>query len=429
MLHNARSRADRGATLYRDGPPPQVVPTQPAVAPPSRDVLRFPDAVRAEDPHFSGALFRDHALLVYTRACALLFDASAEAMLRTLLTPGAERSLRDSLLGWRSVGLVTLGHHTVEVERRAGALVLVVTFLGNLTVEPPDGSERVLLDREERWVFARPAGARSPKPERLRVLGCIGCGSTADPGLDGRCPACGGPRVEGAPQWRVIEVDVLFSERAPPLSLMLGGGPEPGLERPTARHPQLRARRRALEARHPHLDLDRELERVAAVFVQLQEAWTRGTWEVARPWMSDALFTANQGWLEQLARAGLRNRTVGVKVSKVELCDVAVDAWVEVLTVRIFASCLDWTERLDGGGVEGGSARERRVFSEYWTFMRSVGATARSPELDGCPSCGAPLEGMQMSGVCRFCESKVSDGRFDWVATRISQDDDVESFG
>ena len=209
----------------------------------------------------------------------------------------------------------------------------------------------------------------------------------------------------------------------------MGGGREPGLERATVFHPQLRKRRAAFLARHPQLELSAELDRVGRMFVQLQEAWTRGKWEEARPLMSDALFTANQGWLDQLQKAGLRNRTVGVKVSKVQLCDIDVDKWVEVLTVRIFASCLDWTERVDGGGVVGGSARERREFSEYWTFMRSIGARRSSTELSACPSCGAPLDKMAMSGVCGYCDSKVSSGRFDWVATRIAQDDDVETLG
>ena len=402
----------------------QQVARRAATPPP-----RFPDAIRARDPHFSGALFRDYALLVYTRAMALAKDRTAQPVLETLLTRRSIDRLRSSLLGWSEVGLVTIGHHTVAARSMQGSLVLDVTFFSNVTVRPPSGGEPVLLDREEQWTFARPDDARSPEPSRLRTLGCVSCGSTEDPGLDGSCPACGSPRTEHAPHWRVIRVDVVYSDRAPSPELPLGGGREPGLERATVRHSALRKRKADFLARHPSLDLDSELDRLAHMFVQLQEAWTRGRWEEARPLMSDALFTANQGWLDQLARSGLRNRTVGVKVSKVELCDVAVDAWVEVVTVRIFASCLDWTERVEGGGVEGGSAKERRIFSEYWTFVRSVGAKRSRPELDACPSCGAPLDRMAMSGVCGYCDSKVSSGDFDWVATRIAQDDDVETLG
>jgi len=428
-LHNLTQRGQRRAKLYAGDAFPADTVIRRLDRPPPKPRPTFPDAIRSVDPHFSGALFRDHVLLVYTRAVALVVDRSAEAMLDTLLNRRSADTLRGSLLGWRALGLVTIGHHTVSVRRAHGTLCVDVTFFSNITATPPDGSADVLLEREERWTFARPPGALSPEPARLRTLGCHGCGSTADPGLDGRCPACGAPRTEGAPQWRVVELEVVYSDRAPSPELPMGGGKEPGLERSTVFHSKLRKRRADFLARHPDLDLNAELQRMSDMFVQLQQAWTKDAWEEARPLMSDALFTANQGWLDQLKRAGLRNRTVGVKVSKVELCDVAVDVWVEVLTVRIFASCLDWTERVDGGGVVGGSARQRREFSEYWTFMRSVGARRKTADLQACPSCGAPLDKMSMAGVCGYCESKVTAGDYDWVATRIAQDDDVDSLG
>ncbi len=423
MLGNHNATVQRRMEMLRGDPFVVDRFHRPEEAPATK--LRFPDAIRAVDPHFSGALFRDYALLVYARAIALQTDRSGSGMLQTLLTDRAIERLRSSLLGWSNIGLVTIGHHTVEVVERNGARMLEVCFFSNITVEPPAGGGEVLLEREERWVFGRPKGATSPRPERLQSLGCVNCGSTEDPGLTGACPSCQAPRTEGALHWRVVELEVLFSERAPSPELPLGGGKEPGLDNPTIRHPGLRKRRARFLALHPTLDLGAELTRLGRMFVQLQEAWTRDHWEEARPLMSDALFTANQGWLEQLKRAGYRNRTVGVKVERIELCDIDVDKWVETVTVRIFASCLDWTERLDNQALVGGSAKVRREFSEYWTFMRSIGARRKTDSLLECPSCGAPLDKMAMTGVCGYCESKVTAGRFDWVATRISQDDDV----
>jgi hypothetical protein len=64
-------------------------------------------------------------------------------------------------------------------------------------------------------------------------------------------------------------------------------------------------------------------------------------------------------------------------------------------------------------------------FSEYWTFQRSVGVqtTGRSVLDKVCPNCGAPLEINQV-GECRYCKAAVTSGRFDWVLSRIEQENE-----
>jgi len=415
------ARARRMADLLND-PDFQPQPVGGGDTHPRSPRPPFADTIRRHDPSFSSALFRDHALLVYTRALSLLRDKQGARTLSTLLSSRAVQQLRESFIGWTRIGLATIGHHTVHREAHQDIDNLVVTFFSNVRVSA--GSE-VVLDREERWTFSRPSGTQSVGPDKLRTLSCPSCGDTQDPGLSGHCVSCNTPRTDGSPSWRVMRIEIVHNERAPDLHIALGAGREPGLDNPTVHHPELARRRKAFSARHPQTTVEDEMKRLSAMFVQLQSAWTKGKWEEARPLMSDALFTANQGWLDQLAAAGLRNRTVGMKVSRTELVDVETDSWVETLTVRIYASCLDWTEQTDTGEVCGGSNTERRIFSEYWTFVRSIGATRSSTDLMACPSCGGALDQMSMSGVCGYCDSKVSHGDFDWVATRISQDDDV----
>ena len=390
---------------------------EPTIGPPA---LRFPDAVQEVDPLFSGALFIEAAQLAYTRIWAMLADPHRASMLATLIGDDAARTLRASVPGGQAVGLVTVGHTAVEVGLAADRNILHITFFANVTTA---GGQ--VLDREERWTFLRPADAQSPPPERLRALACLACGSPLDPGPTGTCPACGAARTDGAPQWRVASVRVVSVGPVPDPELSLGGGEEAGLHAATVMHPMLRRRRDAFLGRNPGLDLDVEQQRLAQIFVQLQQAWSKGKWPEARPYLSDALFTANQAWLDQLAAQGLQNRTEDVQVRQLVLCDVETDAWVETLTVRIFASCLDWTERRRDQHVVGGSKSERRVFSEYWTFMRTIGARRKDSNPLHCPSCAAPLDRMGETGICGYCESKVSQGQFDWVATRIGQDEDA----
>jgi hypothetical protein len=74
------------------------------------------------------------------------------------------------------------------------------------------------------------------------------------------------------------------------------------------------------------------------------------------------------------------------------------------------------------GRVVGGNANVARRFSELWTFLRSAEGTGDSHgDRFACPSCGAPLDRVNETGICGYCDSKITTGRFDWVLARIEQ--------
>ncbi len=59
--------------------------------------------------------------------------------------------------------------------------------------------------------------------------------------------------------------------------------------------------------------------------------------------------------------------------------------------------------------------------AEIWTFERSKKARSKPPratQLDLCPCCGAPLEGLR-EGRCAYCHNEVATGAFDWVVTEV----------
>ncbi|MEO7093069.1 MAG: hypothetical protein ABI175_07460, partial [Polyangiales bacterium] len=74
------------------------------------------------------------------------------------------------------------------------------------------------------------------------------------------------------------------------------------------------------------------------------------------------------------------------------------------------------------GSVVSGSDRQERAFTEYWTFIRMAGVAGRPTVDKSCPACGAPLQ-VNMAGSCGHCQAKVTSGQFDWVLSRIEQDD------
>ena len=79
---------------------------------------------------------------------------------------------------------------------------------------------------------------------------------------------------------------------------------------------------------------------------------------------------------------------------------------------------------VDGAGkVVAGSKNNLRRWSEYWTFVRNRNAKPAPARADlNCPNCGAPLK-VNVTGICEFCGGKITSGEFDWVLSKIEQDE------
>ncbi|MDP2310107.1 MAG: TIM44-like domain-containing protein [Pseudomonadota bacterium] len=372
--------------------------------------------LRARDPSFSEPLFLDLARLVYTRAheargigdwdSLAPFVAEPVTVALKARAPGAP--VRD----------VVLGSTRIERASVEGATArLVVLFEGNLT----EGTRKRFV--RERWTFVRAADTLSPGPDRMRVLACPSCGSPIDTTPEGRCRNCDNVITDGRLQWQVADVKVLSDDAAPPLQLTRGAGVEVGTELPLVLAPDLPAQLRAFQARHPEFRWEGFRARAVEVFTRIQQAWSDGKWEGARPFETDFLFQQHRYWIDRYAAEGLRNGSSDITVTDVVLARITVDAYVEAVTVRIFARMRDWTEDRSGQ-VVGGSRTKDRIFSEYWTFLRSAGKTARPrDQVDACPSCGAPLDNVSETGVCGYCDAKITGGEYDWVLSTIDQDE------
>jgi hypothetical protein len=108
-------------------------------------------------------------------------------------------------------------------------------------------------------------------------------------------------------------------------------------------------------------------------------------------------------------------------VTDVVIANVLSDAVYDAVTVRLFATGLDYTLS-DDGELLSGSRSQYRPYTEYWTLIRGRAAQGRPRSEPVCPSCGAPLR-IAMAGNCEYCHARVVSGDFDWVLSRIEQDD------
>ena len=185
--------------------------------------------------------------------------------------------------------------------------------------------------------------------------------------------------------------------------------------------PAARDRRAELEARDPQFSWAAFDARVRHIFAELQPAWSLPDLAQARPYLSDNLFQTWRYWIDAYRRAGLRNVSEGARVTGMRLARVTSDLYFDAITVRLRATGLDYTVDTSGHKVAG-SRDEPRDYSEYWTLLRGRG-TSGAPRTDkSCPRCGAPLA-VNMAGSCESCTAHVSSGEFDWVLSRVEQDE------
>jgi predicted lipid-binding transport protein (Tim44 family) len=394
----------------------------PFAPPPPRPQRNVAVRLKRLDPTFSETVFIDWATLLFARvhetrarrdldAVGLFLSSDLQDRLRR--TPDEGRALRDI------VGLAVGGVRLEGLRRSEGddRLALDASFRASYTAEFEDGSRQAFWT-DELWTFSRRANVTSRPPEAIERQGCPGCGSPLERTSLGRCVHCQASLAPGESDWCVAARQVRELRKVPPV--LTGVVEEVGTELPTIFQPGLKQKLQALT----NLSPTRFDARVRHVFLSLQKGWSEARLEAIRPFETDALFGQHRFWIEEYTRQGLRNRLENVRLTQVELVKAEQDMHFDALTCRLHASARDVTIRLADQRVVGGDPRRDRVWTEYWTFVRRRGAAEVANEVT-CPSCMAPLQVAQ-SGVCAYCQTKLTRGDFDWVLSRIEQDEEYQ---
>jgi len=327
--------------------------------------------------------------------------------------PPGKFDVRGVIVGGAQIHDVTDSQkHTISIS---------VRFETNYTEAYGDGNgEREnTFYCEEVWRFTRRRDVLSPPPERIRAFGCPHCGSTAERRPDDSCQHCGVKMVAGRFHWHVKSISIVRREARGPL--LTSDVPEVGTDLPTIAQPDYNAARKRFNAANPGFSWKRTESRFRHIFMELQQAWTTLQWERARPYQSDQLFQSHYFWIREYQRQKLRNVLEDIGLERMQPVKVNSDAFYDAITVRIWASMKDYTVNAEGD-VVCGSQRRARPFTEYWTFIRRRGVKESQKQDSACPNCGAALK-VNMAGICEYCESKVTSGEFDWVLSRIEQDE------
>jgi predicted lipid-binding transport protein (Tim44 family) len=381
------------------------------------------DTIRAQDPDFELESFLQRAEMTFFLVKRGLQQNDASA-----IRPYVDDSVFAAVS--KNIGLMKASHrHTLLESLNVRALHLTeagcdasqqriqVHFDLVYRAKTLDDANHVLADEGddnrhgERWMFVRAATAKTSKVGDVTAARCPACGAELRLSLAGLCSHCRASVTNGSVDWVVADVQ--------PAAFM--GYPDDSLYARAA--PTFMEGVATLCAADPQFSFDAFRARVQTCFIALQDAWCRQNLEAGRAFLSPGAYFSWRAQLETMAAQGRRNVMENLQVQKIEPIRVVHGHVFDDLTVRITASSTDYEVDKDAHIVFGD--RSVHAFSEDWTFQRSVGvATSNKPGTleSTCPSCGAPVALTQI-GECRYCKAAVTSGKFDWVVSRIEQED------
>lgn len=376
--------------------------------------------LRSADPNFSPILFKAFAYLIYVK----YQEWAGSRGQSSAVVPYLSEQLKAKGANGPAVSGVLVEALEIEgVFVTPEYSIIDVKFQATLLLAEKGPRARIMRDDGLR--FIRSVKAQTPAPEQVLRLGCPQCGSPEETKANGQCPSCGATNARGEVSWIVADI-IGETLNFAPEKLGQGGGAEAGTHLPTRFDLGLNAAMRDLTTRDSGFNTQQFLHRVGFIFHEIQGGWSELNEARLRPYETDTVFDTHRSWLMHYRDQGVRNLLANVHVEKMQIAKVEHDAWFDAITVRIFASMIDY--EVDArGSVLCGNSRVPRRFSEYWTLVRRSDKAQRPAQsAPACPSCGAPLDKINQSGVCGYCNSHVTLGEFDWVLALIEQDETYE---
>ncbi len=387
------------------------------------------DDLRRIDPDFSQVLFEDFVFRLYATAhlsrglgildrLAPYISADARAALAGRSPPGTP--VENVVIGAMRTFRVDLPPPEAITADPDVPATVAIELEANYTTGAP--SERTTWYVVENWTLARHHAART-RPPKDRNFPCPNCGAPwqgADSGSTQRCQYCGEVVDNGRFDWQLVGVWVKHERAQPPT--LTNEVPERGNELATYLAPNLDAMWMGLLRDDPQLSDASLIARLHHIYRLLNDSWTAGDLLPARGVLSDGLYDYLTYWMVAYKQQGLRNVLEGMELTHQQPAKVVRDRWYDAITIRIWGTGLDYVVRVPGGEHVRGSRSRPRPYSEYWTLIRS--AARRGPTLNDprCGNCGAPLIVTQAGG-CASCGAHVTAGEFDWVLSKIEQDD------
>jgi predicted lipid-binding transport protein (Tim44 family) len=349
---------------------------------------------------------------------ALLAPHFSENAQKSLLSrQPAGTQIERVVIGSMAVSQLTLPDRATTDDGQPYYVKVSVRFESNMSCLVDGKQQKFYVD--ETWTLARAADARSETQEWMEARRCANCGAPFENSSSRVCESCGAVFADARFGWLVTGV-VLNEQKNRPSSLT-GYAPEVGTNDATRIHPRTRQELDALAADDPAFTEEGLILRAKLIFEELYQAWNDDELARARPYISDSLYNYLSYWLDAYRHEGLENWVEDYRLTHFDVAKVVRDKHYDAVTVRLWASGKDYTVNAKRK-VVGGSKRKERHYSEYWTLIRRAEARGKASVDKQCPNCGAQQK-ISRAGICEYCKAHITSGEFDWILSKIEQDE------
>ncbi len=388
----------------------------------SFDVESGITALKNFDPNFSKVLFLDFVASIFNKYYTWYGTAEFKN-LSPFISPG-EIEKSNNMCSAQSITEIVIGSmHISEVNIMADLVGLSVDINANYTMQINSRKTRYILS--ERWYFNRSKQSLSPEPEKMRKLSCLSCGAPAHFTDKGNCESCGTKINLGEMQW-FVKKHIVMGQEVFRTSGLAHYEAETGTNLPTLYQDTLRINAQQFAQKHNtdwNVWKNNFVDKVVKeYFLKIYAAWSKNKLDNVRSLLSDRLYESFIFWIKTYKSAGLVNKLEKIQIQNIQFVRLDLDKFYEAVTLRIFASSLDYVVDFEHK-IKGGSNKRLRSYSEYWTFIRRSGVEKDDYDYASCPNCGAPADKVGQAGVCEYCNTKITNGDFSWVLAVISQDE------
>lgn len=381
--------------------------------------------IKRLDPEFSQVLFEDFAFRLFSTAqrargsaetlgtvAPYVSDLARQHLLQR--TPG--KPVLSAIVGAMRIYRVEAPQSPVDANGVPTRVRIGVEFEANVTT-----AEHTYYTVET-WLFGRVATRLSKPPGSTKNFPCPNCGAPwpADASGTQKCSSCGEVVDNGRFDWIVEMISLASSDERPPT--VTKEVPERGTDLATYRAADVDARWMELETDDPAITEQNLVARLNLIYKELNKGWSNNDLRAVRGLVSDGLFDYLQYWVETYKKQGLRNQLTDMGITHTIVAKVTRDKWYDAVTIRLWATGKDFVVKGETGQLMRGSKTTPRPYTEYWTLIRSRSRKGAPIATPTCPNCGAPLK-ITMSGECEHCQAHITAGEFDWVLSKIEQDD------
>ena len=190
---------------------------------------------------------------------------------------------------------------------------------------------------------------------------------------------------------------------------------------PGAKPTDMSTLRRMSEYRNidPNFSEEEMKEKLANLYVQMQNCCTAKNISSLRPYLTDTLYAQYDRQMDTFKKQGRTNYVDRIAVLDVNLVGFKQSENDDVIIARLKTRIVDYTVDDNTGKLISGSNTREKFMDYEWTLSRKRGALSGNEEKTiNCPNCGAPVN-INKTAECEYCGSILSVDNYDWVLTTV----------